>query len=617
MDSYAKRRNIIILIFVLIGLVFAIKLFRLQVLDTSYKRNATNNVLREVVEYPSRGLIFDRNGELLVFNQAAYDLMATPREIKSFDTTELCGILDISKESLIRELKKAKIYSRYKPSIIVKQISPERYALLQEKMYKYNGFYFQTRTLRSYNYNIAAHVLGYVGEVNSRNIEEDPFYKPGDYIGVTGLEKSYEKELRGKKGAKFFLVDVYNRVKGAYDQGKLDTSAVKGSDIVSTIDAQLQLYAEELMQNKAGSVVAIEPSTGEILAFLSSPAYSPEDLVGRERIKNFPLLVSDTLKPLTNRAIRGQYPPGSTFKMVNALIGLQEGVITPRTEFMCNHGYHVGSFSQGCHHDQEFSLTGSIASSCNAYYAYTFRRILEARHHEGGVKTGYEKWREYVVSFGFSDRVTAEFGEELKGFVPNSDYYQRRVFPYSRWRALPLISLAIGQGEILTTPMQMANYAAILANRGYYYQPHIVKEISNAEIDPAFREKKYTAIDTLNFEKIVDGMEYVLDYERGGTAYNSYIPGIRMCGKTGTAENPHGADHSTFIAFAPRENPQIAIAVYVENGKWGNLYASPIASLIVEKYLNKEIQPRRKALEEQMLKANLLYPDQDNYFHYE
>jgi penicillin-binding protein 2 len=614
-DSYAKRKYIIVLIFILVGIAYVFKLFELQVIDATYKQTATKNVLREVVEYPSRGLIYDRNGELLVSNQAAYDLMATPREIGVFDTVQLCQLLSISKREMDNALNKAKKYSRYKPSIVVKQISPEKYALLQEKMYKYPGFYFQIRTLRSYGYNFAAHVLGYVGEVNQRALRNDAYYRSGDYYGITGIEKSYEKELRGDKGASFLLVDVHNRVKGSYEKGRLDTSAVKGKDIVTTLDAKLQEYAEQLMQNKAGSVVAIEPSTGEILAFLSAPAYRPEDLVGRKRGENYPKFLADTLRPLTNRAIQGQYPPGSIFKMLNGLIGLHEKVITPRTKFMCNHGYHVGTFTQGCHHNQEFSLTASISQSCNAYYAYTFRRILEAKH-LGGVKQGYERWREHVVSFGFSKKLSEEFNEELKGFVPTSDYYQRRVFPYSKWRALPLISLAIGQGELQTTPIQMANYAAILANRGFYYKPHIVKAIADSKISDVFMKKHFTTIDSIHFEKVVEGMEDVLSYARHGTAFNSYIPGVSICGKTGTAENPHGADHSTFIAFAPRENPTIALAVYVENGKWGNLYASKIASLIVEKYINGEIQESSKRIETEMFNSNLLYSNKPNYIKY-
>lgn len=612
MNSFSKRKYIIMLIFIVVALVFIVRLFRLQIIDTTYKRSATTNVLREVVEYPSRGLLYDRNGKLLAYNKAAYDLLVTPRETTTFDTVQLCSTLNIPIEFFKVELQKAQKYSRYKPSVVVKQVSPEQYALLQEKMYKFPGFYFQSRTLRSYTYNMAAHIFGYVGEVNQSILTSDPYYRMGDYIGVTGIESAYEKQLRGEKGIKLYLVDVHNRVKGNYEKGRMDKMPVRGKDLQTTLDADLQLYGEELMQNKAGSIVAIEPSTGEVLALISAPTYSPELMVGRSRIEQFPMLVADTLKPLFNRALQAQYPPGSTFKLVQALIALQEKVITPSTRFICAHGYHVGSFSQGCHHNGEFTLTPSIAQSCNAYYAHTFRRILEAPQF-GNVKTGYEKWREHVLSFGFSKKISLEFSQEVSGFIPDAEYYQRRVFPVSRWRALPLISLAIGQGEIQITPFQMANLAAIIANRGYYYLPHTVKKIEGENINEAFREKIYTSIDTSYYEMILDGMEQVLSYNHGGTAAGSNIPGIPYCGKTGTVQNPHGDDHSTFIAFAPRENPKIAIAVYIENGVWGSRNAAPIASLLIEKYLKGSIHESRKPIETRMLETNLLYPNKTDY----
>jgi penicillin-binding protein 2 len=600
------------LIILVVGLIFILRLFTLQVIDQTYKRTAASNVLREVVEYPARGLIYDRNGELLVYNQAAYDLLVTPREVKQFDTLALCSLLDVQKEEFIESFKKARAYSRIKPSVVVKQISPQAYALMQEKMYKYPGFFFQTRTLRSYNHNIAAHLLGYIREVGPRHVYPGSYYKQGDYIGDTGIEKAYEEVLRGKKGTSYLMVDVHGRVKGAYQKGKSDTLAVKGKDVVATIDYKLQEYAEQLMQNKAGSVVAIEPATGEILALVSSPAYTPDMMVGRARSLYFPQLLADTLLPLYNRAIRAQYPPGSTFKMAQALVALQEGTINPQTSFYCADGYHSGNFTQACHHNQSFTLTPSIAQSCNAYYAHAFRNFLESRKFNN-IKHGYEVWRKHMLSLGFGNRVTIDFEDENTGFVPPADYYQSRVFHSSRWRVLPIISLAIGQGEVQTTPIQMANYAAIIANRGFYYTPHVVKLIQDGEIPAALKQKKYTTIDTVHFHKVIDGMEGVMGQTMAGTARMSYIPGIDMCGKTGTAQNPHGADHSTFIAFAPKNNPKIAIAVYVENAQWGSSYAAPIASLIVEKYLNDSIQPGRKWLEENMLKANLIYPDKPNY----
>ncbi|MBN2649991.1 MAG: penicillin-binding protein 2 [Prolixibacteraceae bacterium] len=612
MDSYSKRKNIILLIFLLVGGIFLVRLFMLQVIDKTYKKTATNNVLREVVDYPSRGLIYDRKGKLIVHNQAAYDLLATPREISAFDTTALCSILNIDKQQLVNELQKAAIYSKLKPSVIVKQISPERYALLQEKMYKYPGFYMQARTLRKYNYDLASHVLGYVGEVGPSHIKNDQYYRAGDYIGITGIEKTYEKYLRGQKGVSFYMVDVHNRVKGSYDQGNMDVSPVKGNDLIITLDADLQQYGEELMQNKRGSIVAIEPSTGEILMMVSSPGYKPSAMVGRMRNENYPLLIADTLLPMYNRAVRALYPPGSTFKMLNALIALQDKVITPRTKFRCNHGYHVGSFSMGCHHDGDFHLAASIAQSCNAYYAYTFRYILEAPKYND-VKEGYEAWRNYVLSFGFAKNIAPEISDELPGFIPTSDYYQERVFPYSRWRALPIISLSIGQGEIQSTPLQMANYTAAIANRGYYFTPHFLKQVVDVNENVIQIEKHQTLVDSAYFDDVIEGMAQVMSETHLGTARASNIPGIEMCGKTGTAENPHGIDHSTFVAFAPRKTPKIAISVYVENGKWGSTFAAPIASLIVEKYLNDSIQESRKHIEKNMMEANLLFPDKPNF----
>jgi penicillin-binding protein 2 len=611
-DSFAKRKVIIILIFLLIGIIYIVRLLVLQVIDPTYKRSAANNVLREVIEYPARGLIYDRNGELLVYNQAAYDLLATPREVGKFDTLVLCNMLQVSKEDFIVSLKKAKEYSKIRPSVVVKQVSPESYALMHEKMYRFPGFFFQTRTLRNYKHNIAAHLLGYIREVGPQHIFPGSYYKPGDYIGDTGIEKAYEEKLRGRKGTSFLLVDVHGRVKGSYEKGNSDTLAVKGKDLVATIDYRLQQYAELLMQNKAGSVVAIEPATGEILALVSSPSYTPDMMVGRARMEHYPRLLADTLLPLYNRAIRAQYPPGSTFKMAHALVALQEEIITPYTSFHCANGFHSGNFTQACHHNSSFTLTPSIAQSCNAYYAYTFKSLLESKKY-GNAKQAYEIWRGHILSLGFGKKVSYELDDENSGFIPPSEYYQRKVFHNSRWRALPIISLAIGQGEIQTTPIQMANYAALMANRGYYFMPHIVKHIQDGTLADDVKIRKYTTIGLGHFEKIIDGMEGAMGHTMAGTAGMSYIPGIVVCGKTGTAQNPHGADHSTFIAFAPRNDPKIAIAVYVENGQWGSSYAAPIASLLIEKYLNDSIQPGRTWLETNMLNTNLLYPDKPNY----
>jgi len=548
--------------------------------------------------------MYDRNGELLVFNQAAYDLMVTPREVQTFDTTELCSILDVSKEVLVEELHKAKNYSRYRPSVLFKQISAERYAVLQEKLYKYPGFFVQVRTLRKYPKPIAPHVLGYVGEVSSSYIKKNPYYKPGDYIGMSGIEATYEKVLRGEKGVSYNLVDVHNRIKGSFKGGRFDTTAVIGKNLFTSLDAGLQEYGEKLMAGKKGSIVAIEPSTGEVLVLVSSPSYDPNTMVGRERNKNYALMLKDTeLKPLYNRALMAQYPPGSTFKMAQAMIALQEGVLTPQTKYYCKNGYSVGRFKLGCHHNGPFTLTPSIGHSCNAYYCYVFRSILEAPKFKD-VKAGFNVWREHVLSLGFGRILGIDFPNELQGFVPTEKYYDKFTFRGSRWRALPMISLSIGQGELGVTPLQLANHTAAIANHGYYYIPHMVKSIEGGKIDSKYYEKVYTSIDTTWFKEVIPGMENVFNPE--GTAAMSRIPGIRMAGKTGTAQNPHGADHSIFMAFAPVENPRIAITVYVENGVWGSRYGAPITSLMIEKYLTDSIQPSRKWLEKRMIEADLI-----------
>jgi len=603
-DINSNRKNLVIAIFIIVGVVYLVRLFYLQVVDDTYKQYATNNVLRKVVQYPARGLIYDRNGELLVYNKAAYDLLVTPREVKAFDTLKFCNLLDITIEDFRQRLKEARDYSPFKPSVIVKQISPEKYAVLQEQLYKVRGFYVQSRTLREYPRPMAAHLLGYVGEVTRDMIEANPYYQSGDYIGISGIERSYENELRGKKGVKYYMVDVHNRIQGSYLQGEADTMAQIGKNLITTLDADLQQYAESLLVNKRGSVVAIEPATGEILVFANSPDYDPNLLVGRERGVNYMKLVSDPLKPLFNRALMAQYPPGSTFKMANALVALQEGVITPKTQFYCAHGYYSGNFRVGCHHDQSFDLVPSISRSCNAYYVYVFRAILENRKYRD-VREAYNAWREYMLKFGFGRTLETDFVHELKGLVPTSDYYERFVFRGSRWRALPIVSLSIGQGEIGITPLQLANYAAILANRGYYYIPHMVKAIEGQEIHPRFRQPVNAGIDREHYDLVIEGMYQVME---SGTGAMSRIPGIAVCGKTGTAQNPHGADHSVFMAFAPKDDPKIAVSVYIENGIWGSTYAAPIASLIIEKYLNDSISPNRTWLESNMLKANLMNP---------
>jgi len=598
-----KRRYVIVAIFVVVGLVFIIELFRLQVIDPTYKRYATNNVLREVVQYPARGLIYDRNGELLVFNKTAYDLLITPQEVEPFDSSYLCKLLEISTKELNEKIQEAIEYSRYKPSIIVKQIPPESFAILQEQLYKFKGFHTQSRTLREYSNESAAHVLGYVGEVNVSDLRRDNYYGVGDYIGVSGIEKTYETQLRGEKGVKKYLVDVHNRIQGSYQSGRDDIPAQIGKNITSTIDIELQKYAENLFINKKGSAVAIEPASGEILAMVSAPAYDPGLLVGRVRGINYADLVSNPMKPLFNRAIRAEYPPASTFKILNVLIALQEQVINDNTRFSCA-GPESTPLRCTHYHVSPLGVVDAIKESCNPFLFLTYRAILNK--YESSAE-GYNVWREYAQSFGVGRKLDADIINEGDGNIPQDSYYNN-IYGQKHWNAYTVKSLAIGQGELGVTPLQMANYCSIVANKGFYYVPHIVKNVENDELDTRFENKNYAKISTEYYDMVIEGMERSV--KPGGAASMSIIPGIVMCGKTGSAQNPHGSAHSVFMAFAPKNNPRIAIAVYVENGFWGSNYAAPMASLMIEKYLTDTVASGRKWLENSMLKANLLNPIQ-------
>ncbi len=599
-------------ILILVMLAYVGRLFQLQVIDKTYRLSASNNVLRYVTQYPARGLIYDRNGNLLVHNEAAYDVMINPRQLTAFDTADFCQILGVTREQIDESIKAARKYSLYKPSPFLKQISAQTYALFQEKLYKFPGFFVQPRTLRKYADSTAAHVLGYVGEVDERTIEENPYYTMGDYIGINGVEKTYEELLRGKKGVNVYMVDVHNRIQGSYMDGRFDTLSVAGEDIYLTLDHDLQTYGEYLMNNKIGSIVAIEPRTGEILAMVSSPTYDPSLLVGRIRSENFTRLSQDSLKPLFNRALMAQYPPGSTFKVINALIGLQEKVVSYNTQYYCDLGYHAGRITVACHsHPSPLNLPQAIQNSCNAYFCNVFRNILDNKAY-GSVTEAFNQWRKHVVSFGFGDRLGSDFPNELKGNVPLSTYYDR-YYGEGRWKSLTLISLAIGQGELLITPLQMANMAATISNHGYYRIPHIFKESAGGrEPDARFREIHATTIDSSYFDVVVEGMDLAVNGPpgSGSTARIAAIPDIRVCGKTGTAENPHGKDHSIFVAFAPKDDPCIALAVYVENAGFGSTYAAPIASLMIEKYLKGSVS--RTWLEQYIRDANLLNPNEED-----
>ena len=599
-DPFINRKYIIMALMVLACLFLIIRLFIIQIVKDTYRLSADNNVLRYVTQYPARGLIYDRKGQLIVSNMAAYDIMVIPSQTSHIDTAELCSLLGITSEIFKKQMRSAVNYSRRAPSVFLKQISDETYARLQEKMFLYPGFYVQPRTLRKYTRPVAAHILGYVSEADETIIRKNPYYKPGDYIGKSGIEEAYEAEIRGHKGVKIYMVDVFSRIKGSYAEGRMDTVAVQGSDIISSIDLDLQEYGELLMRNKRGSIVAIEPGTGEVLSLVSAPGYDPGLLVGRVRSENFADLQSDTaILPLFNRALMASYPPGSTFKPINGLIGLQEGVITEDTKFGCDYGY----LFVACHgHSSPLDLAGAVANSCNSYFCQTYRRVLENKKY-GSITEAYERWKLYLDEFGFGSKLRTDFVNELAGFVPTPSYYDR-YHGRNKWKALTVISMAIGQGEIGTTPLQMANMTAAIANRGYYFTPHIVKGIGkDRSINPRFTSKHTISIDSANFEKIIVGMEGAVNGAPGGTGGIARIKDIIVCGKTGTAQNPHGKDHSVFIAFAPRDNPKIAIAVYVENAGFGSTYAAPVASLMIEKYLRDTIS--NKAMEKRILELNL------------
>jgi len=588
--QYENRTYIIGGFFGLVVLIFIVRLFSIQVLDDSFKTSSENNVIRKQTDYPRRGLIYDRNKELIVYNEAAYDLMITPKQATVLDTGLICSLLEIDTINLMNRIEKARKYSIYKASVLMKQISVETYTKLQENMFLMPGFFVQTRTLRKYPFSTASHLLGYVGEVDQKTVKSKPYYKEGDYIGVSGIEKAYEDKLRGIKGVKLLLKDVHNNIKGSFNNGKFDIKSKPGKNLQSSIDIFLQNYGELLMKNKRGSIVALEPSTGEILCLVSSPSYDPNTLVGRKRSGNYLVLNQDTIsKPLFNRASLAQYPPGSTFKLINALIGLQENVIYSGTRYGCDEGYVYGEEKRKmkCHpHRTPLNLIESISNSCNAYFCNVYRAIIEKYPN---TYEGYNVWRNYVTSFGLGKWLNNDLPTGQKGFVPTQKFYDR-IYGKNRWKSLTNLSLSIGQDALLTTPIQMANMTAAIANRGYYFTPHIVKSIDNDSIDSRFTKPIYTMVDSSLFEIVIKGMQEVVDDEELGTSNIAKMDDITVCGKTGTAQNPHGKDHSIFIGFAPKDNPKIALAVYVENGGWGSTWAVPIGSLMIEKYLNDTVK---------------------------
>jgi len=580
-----------------------VRLFYVQILVDKYVLSANNNVLRYVTQYPARGLVFDRNGKLLVYNEAAYDLMVIPKQVKNPDTAALCRLIGIDREEFINRLNKAKYFSPYRPSIFEAQITRDSYGFLEEKLFLFQGFYVQPRTLRKYTYPVAAHTFGYIGEAGPEQIEKNLYYRPGDYIGVNGIEKSYEEVLRGKKGMKIRVFDVLNRDKGSFRDGKYDTASVAGTDLYSSLDAELQQYGELLMTNKKGSIVAIEPSTGEILCMVSSPSYDPNLLAGNIRKKNYQKLAADTVfVPLFNRALMAMYPPGSTFKMVDALVGQQEGVLFRNTIYGCPGGFPLGNGKKvGCHpHPGPIDLLGAIQISCNTYFCRVFKSIIDKKGWPS-TRKAYENWRKEVMSFGLGKKLGIDIPGELNGNIPTPNYYDR-YHGVNRWRSTTIISLGIGQGEIGITPVQLANLAALISNRGWYYTPHIIRAIGNKDsLNRAFDTRHTTLVDPQYFDIVVEGMA---DVVTGGTGTIAKLDSITVAGKTGTAQNPHGKNHSLFIAFAPVEKSKIAVSVVVENAGYGAAWAAPIASLIIEKYLNRTV--KRKDLEDRMINGNLI-----------
>ena len=603
------RKYFLIGVTLVTSLIFVFKLVSLQLINSSYKLLSDNNAVVEKLIFPERGYIYDRNQKLMVSNQPVYDLMLIPENLKVFDTLELCQMIGIEKTELEVKLKQAKRFSVKLPSIIVSQVSKKDHASIQEKIWKFKGFYLQKKSIRKYQDPIAANLLGYVSEVSKNDLKKDDYYTLGELIGRQGVEEFYESPLRGVKGKKFFQKDRFNRIIGSYEDGKYDEESKGAKNLTLSIDSELQKYGELLMQNKRGGIVSIEPKTGEVLTLISAPGYDPNLLIGRERSENYRKLALDTLaKPLFDRGLQAQYPPGSPFKTLNALIALQEKVITPNTTYLCNHGhsYARGVFMEcHCAYGSQNNLIKGIYKSCNTYFANTYRKIID----EAGESTagGMDIWNRHVKSFGLGDFLGYDLPTGKKGFIPDASYYDF-WYKKGRWRSATVISNAIGQGEILTTPIQMANFTAAIANRGYFYTPHFVKSISG-DLLPKNYSKNTTSIDSIHFETVIEGMHKVVEI---GTARIAKIPGIAVCGKTGTVENfvkidgvkTQLTDHSMFIAFAPKDDPKIAIAVFVENGYWGGRWAAPIASLMIEKYLTKEI--KRKRLETRMIEGTLL-----------
>ena len=587
-----KRKYVLGAVVIVVLLVYVAQLFNLQILSDEYKDKADSNAFYKKTLYPARGLMYDRKGRLLVYNQPAYDVTFIPREIRKVDTLDLCNTLGITVDDFndrMKRLRRSRGYSSYTEQVFMSRLSAEEFAKFQEKMYRFPGFYVQKRSIRQYAYGAAGALFGDIGEVSQKKIDSDPYYTRGDYIGTQGLEASYESVLRGKKGTEMLLRDAYGRIQGNYLNGAHDTMPTAGKDLTLGLDIELQALGEELMKDKIGSIVAIEPSTGEILCMVSAPTYDPRLLVGRQRGENHKRLSQDKRKPLMNRAVMGTYPPGSTFKTSQALTFLQEGIITPETNFPCSGGFRFNKFKLGCHaHSSPLPLAPSIATSCNAYFCWGLVRMFSSNKYSCTAEA-MNRWRDYMVSMGFGYRLGIDLPGEARGMIPNADYYTKHYGKY--WNAVTVISISIGQGEVTLTPLQIANLCATIANRGTYIAPHLVSSIKGDTIASKYKEPRKTMAERKAYEDVVEGMRQAV---LNGTCRGANIPGIEVCGKTGTAQN-RGKDHSAFIGFAPKDNPKIAVAVYVENGGFGAEFGVPIGALLMEKYLNDTLREESKA----------------------
>ena len=611
MKSYnlENRRFVIGGVALAIVLVYIIRLFTIQLLSDDFKKNADSNAFLKKIDYPSRGAIYDRNGKLMVYNQPSYDIMVVMNEAKGhIDTLELCNALGISKDYFVKRMDDIKDrnknpgYSRFTEQLFMTQLSDKEFSVFREKMFRFPGFYVQKRSIRQYTYPYAAHVLGDIGEVSVSDIEEDNYYQPGDYIGKLGVEKYYEKELRGEKGVQIMLRDAHGRIQGSYHNGKFDRRPVAGRDLTLSIDVKLQALGERMLQGKIGSIVAIEPATGEVLAMVSSPTYDPRNLVGRQRSKAHVALSRNVWKPLLNRSIMGQYPPGSTFKTTQALTYQTEGIITPNTMFPCHHGFSYRGLHVGCHgHASPLNLIEAISTSCNGYFCWGLYYMLGNRRKYGNVQKAMDRWRDYMVSMGFGYKLGIDLPGEKRGLIPNASFYDRAY--HKSWNGLTVISIAIGQGEVNLTPLQIANLGATIANRGYFYTPHVVRKVQGLPLDTAFTHRHRTMASVRAYSAVVAGMRS--SALKGTCKALGHLP-FTICGKTGTAQN-RGQDHSVFMGFAPMDNPKIAIAVYVENGGFGADFAVPIAGVLFEQYMTGKLSPSAERMATALQKRRIAY----------